>query len=181
MTWPGSSEVPCSSQWYSNFLPLRWLTSEEPDLFSGILSTTAVFGFCHGNQDPQLSLDQEEGSEWKKLPHWECCITLQYSHAFCHVLTWISHGCTCVSHPKPPYHLPPHPIPLCCPSAQALSALFHAWNVDWRSISYMVIYMFQSYSVKSSHPHLLPESKRLFFMSVSFCCLAYIGSLLPSF
>ena len=29
-------------------------------------------------------------------------ITLQYSGGFCHTLTWISHGCTCVPHPNPP-------------------------------------------------------------------------------
>ena len=38
-------------------------------------------------------------------------ITLQYCHGFCHTLTWISHGCTCVPHPEPLSHLPPHPIP----------------------------------------------------------------------
>ena len=43
----------------------------------------------------------------------------------------------------------------------------HAWNLDWRSVSYMVTYMFQCYSLKSSHPHLLPESKSLFCTSVS--------------
>ena len=32
----------------------------------------------------------------------------------------------------------------------------HAWNLDWRSVSYMVTYMFQCYSLKSSHLHLLP-------------------------
>ena len=31
---------------------------------------------------------------------------------FCHTLTWISHGCTCIPHPDPPSHLPLHPIPL---------------------------------------------------------------------
>ena len=31
------------------------------------------------------------------------------------------------------------PIPLGCPSALALSALFHASNLDWSSISHMVI------------------------------------------
>ena len=34
-------------------------------------------------------------------------------------------------------------------------------------LSHMIIYMFQCYSLKSSHPHLLPESKRLFYTSVS--------------
>ena len=27
-------------------------------------------------------------------------ITLQYCGAFCHTLTWISHGCTCIPHPE---------------------------------------------------------------------------------
>ena len=32
-------------------------------------------------------------------------ITLQYCSGFCHTLTWISHGYTCISHPNPPSHL----------------------------------------------------------------------------
>ena len=44
-------------------------------------------------------------------------ITLQYCSGFCHTLTWISHGFTCVSHPIPPSHLPLHLIPLGLPSA----------------------------------------------------------------
>ena len=39
-------------------------------------------------------------------------ITLQYCSGFCHTLTWISRGFTCVPHPDPPSCLPPHPIPL---------------------------------------------------------------------
>ena len=64
-------------------------------------------------------------------------ITLQYCSGFCHTLTWISHGFTCVPHPEPPSHAPPHPIPLGHPSAPALSTclmhptwtgdLFHTW------------------------------------------------------
>ena len=38
-------------------------------------------------------------------------ITLQYCSGFCHTLTWISHGFTCVPHPDPPSHLHLHPIP----------------------------------------------------------------------
>ena len=49
-------------------------------------------------------------------------ITLQYRGGFCHTLTWISHECTCVPHPETPSNLPPHPIPLGCPSVLALSA-----------------------------------------------------------
>ena len=52
--------------------------------------------------------------------------------------------------PVPSYpHLPPHPILLGCPSAPALNALFHALNLGWLSISHMVMYMFQCYSLKS--------------------------------
>ena len=65
-------------------------------------------------------------------------ITLQYCSGFCHALTWISHGCTCVPHPEPPSHNPPPPIPLGHHSAPALStclmhqnwtgSLFHIWQ-----------------------------------------------------
>ena len=94
-------------------------------------------------------------------------ITLQYCSGFCHTLTQISHRCTCVPHPETPSHLLPHPIPQGRPSALALSALSHALNLDWRSISHMVMYMFQCYSLKSSHPRLLPQSPKVFFISVS--------------
>ena len=43
-------------------------------------------------------------------------ITLQYCSGFCHTLTWISHGFTCIPHLDPPSHLPLHPIPLGLPS-----------------------------------------------------------------
>ena len=101
-------------------------------------------------------------------------IMLQYCSGFCHTLTWISHGCTCVPHPEPPSHLPPHPIPQGCPSAPALSALFHASNLHWWSVSHMVIYMLQCYSLKSSHPRLLPQSPKVCSLYLClFCCLAY--------
>ena len=97
-------------------------------------------------------------------------ITLQYCGGFFHTLTWISHGCTCVPHPKSPSHLPLHPIPLGCPSAPALSAVIHTLNLDWWSTSHMVIYKFQCYSLKSSHPPRVQKS----VLSLSlFCCLAY--------
>ena len=73
-----------------------------------------------------------------------------------------------------PSHVPPHPIPQGHPSALALSALSHASNLNWRSISHMVIYMFQCYSLKSSHPCLLPQSPKVCSLSLClFCCLAY--------
>ena len=66
-------------------------------------------------------------------------ITLQYCSGFCHTFTWISHGCTCIPHPEPPSHLPPHPIPQGLPSAPAPSTLSRALNLDSRSISHVVI------------------------------------------
>ena len=101
-------------------------------------------------------------------------ITLQYCSGFCHTLTWVSHGCTCVPHPEPPTHLPPHPIPQGHPSAPALSTLSHALNLNWWSILCMIIHMFQCYSLKSSHPRLLPQSPKDCSLHLClFCCLAY--------
>ena len=101
-------------------------------------------------------------------------ITLHYCSGFCHTLTWISRGCTCVPHPEPPSQLLPHPIPQGHPCAQVLSALFKASKLDWWSISHMVIYMFQCYSLKSSHPHLLPQSPKVCSLCLClFCCLPY--------
>ena len=87
-------------------------------------------------------------------------ITLQYCSGFCHTLIWISHGFTCGPHPEPLSHLPPHLIPLGHPSAPALSTLSHALNLDWRSVSHMIIHMFQCYSLRPSHPRLLPQSPK---------------------
>ena len=77
-------------------------------------------------------------------------------------------------HPEPPSHLPPHPIPQGHPSSPVLSALLHASNLDWRSLSHMIIYMFQCHSPKSSHPLPLPQSPEDCSIHLClFCCLAY--------
>ena len=58
-----------------------------------------------------------------------------------------------------------------CTSPEHVS---HASNLDWRSVSHMIIYMFQCYSVKSSHPHPLPQSPK--DCSIHLClffCFAY--------
>ena len=96
-------------------------------------------------------------------------ITLQYCSGF--VIHWHESAIGLHVFPilNPHSHLPPHPIPLGHPSAPALSALSHAWNLDWRSISHMVIYMFQCYSLKSSHPRLLPQSPKI--CSLHLCLL----------
>ena len=59
-------------------------------------------------------------------------ITSQHCSGFCHTLTRISHGVTCIPHPDAPSHLPLHPIPLGLPNAPAPSTcLMHpAWAGD---------------------------------------------------
>ena len=95
-------------------------------------------------------------------------------YLFCHTLTWIHHECTCVPHPEPSSHLPPHTIPLGHPSAPAPSIQYHALNPDWRLISYMILYMFQCHSPKSSHPLPLPQSpKDCSIHQCLFCCFVY--------
>ena len=49
---------------------------------------------------------------------------------FCHTLTWIHHGCTCVPNPERPSHRHPHIISLGHPSAPAPSILYQTWTGD---------------------------------------------------
>ena len=93
---------------------------------------------------------------------------------FCHTSTRNCHGCTRVPNPEPPSHIPPYSIPLGHPSAPAPSILYPASNLDWQFVSYMILYMFQCHSPKSSHPLPLPQSPKDCFIHLClFCCLAY--------
>ena len=89
-------------------------------------------------------------------------------HWFWYTSTWICHGCTWVPNPEPLSHLPPHTISLGHHSAPAPTFL------DLRFISYMMLYMFQSHSPKSSHPLPLPQSPKVCSIHLClFCCLTY--------
>ena len=93
---------------------------------------------------------------------------------FCHISKWICHRYTCVPHPEPSSLLPPHTIPLDRPNAPAPSIQYHALNLDWRLISYMILYIFQCHFSKSSHPLLLPQSpKDCSIHQCLFCCLVH--------
>ena len=72
----------------------------------------------------------------------------------------------------------PSPISLSIPSLPSGSSqctspehLSHASNLDWRSVSHLIIYMFQCYSLRSSHPRLLPQSPKVcsIHLCLSFC------------
>ena len=75
---------------------------------------------------------------------------------------------------SPASHLPPRTIPLGHPSAPAPSILYPASKLDWRFVSYMIVYMFQCHSPKSSHPLPLPQSLKVCSIHLChFCCLTY--------
>ena len=93
---------------------------------------------------------------------------------FCHISTWIRHRYTRVPHPEPSSLLPPRTIPLGRPSAPAPSIQYHASNLDWWLISYMILYMFQCHSSQSSHPLPLQQSpKDCSIHQCLFVCLVY--------
>ena len=86
-------------------------------------------------------------------------------------LPWVY---TCSQSRNPLPSPPPHIIPRGHPSAPAPSILYPASNIDWQFISYMIIYMFQCHSPKSSHPLPLPQSPKVRAIHLClFCCLPY--------
>ena len=93
---------------------------------------------------------------------------------FYHTSTWIHQRYTCVPHPESSSLLPPHTIPLGHPSAPAPSIQYCASNLDWRLVSYMILYIFQCHSPKSFNPLSLPQSpKDCSIHQCLFCCLVY--------
>ena len=81
-------------------------------------------------------------------------------YCFCQISKWIHHRYTCVPHPEPSSLLPPHTIPLGHPSAPVPIIQYCVSNLDWRLIPYMILYVFQCHSPKSSHPLPLPQSPK---------------------
>ena len=73
--------------------------------------------------------------------------------------------------PEPPSLLPPRTIPLGCPSVPAPRIQCHASNLVWWFVSYMILYMFQCHSPKSSHPLSLPQSPK--DCSILLCLFGY--------
>ena len=108
-------------------------------------------------------------------------ITLQYCGGFCHTLTWISHGCTCVPHPELPFHLPPHPIPQVVPVHWLWMPCFmhQTWTGDLFHICSYTCFT----AILSNHPILAFShrvQKSVLYICVSFA-VSHTGSLLPYF
>ena len=87
---------------------------------------------------------------------------------FCHTLTWIHHGCTCVPKHEAPSHLPPHNIFLGHPHAPAPSKLHPASDIDWRFNSHDSIHVRMPFSQIIPPSPSPSESKSPLYTSVSF-------------
>ena len=113
--------------------------------------------------------------------HCRCCSADNADDHCSHTSTCIRHRYTRVPHPETLSLLPPCTIPLGHASAPAPSNQYHASNLDWWFVSYMILYMLQCHSPKSSHPLPLAQSPKDCSIHLClFCCLAYRISL-PSF
>ena len=146
--------LPGKSHGWKSLVGCSTGSHKELDTTKQIHFHTSLSCFVEGNGNPLqcscLENPRDRESWWAAVyevtQSWTRLKWLSSSSSS-HTLTWISHGCTSVPILKsPPTSFPSHPSG--CPSALALSALFHTLNLDWWSLSHMVIYMFQCYSLK---------------------------------
>ena len=97
-------------------------------------------------------------------------ITLQYCGGFCHTLTWVSYGCTCVPTSQTTSHHLPHPSGLSqhagfeCP----ISCIKLGPVICFTYGNIHVSILFSQITPPSSSP---PESKSLFCTSISLAIL----------
>ena len=95
-------------------------------------------------------------------------ITLQYCSGFCHTLTWISHGCTCVLKSQTP--LPPPS--LSHPSGLSQSTCFEC-PVSCIKLGLAIYFTYDNIHVSVLFSQIIPpspsptDSKSLFLTSVS--------------
>ena len=95
-------------------------------------------------------------------------ITLQYCGGFCHTLTWISHGCSCVS---PSWKALPPPSPSHPPGSSQCTSPEHP--VSCIELGLAIYFTYDNIQVSMLFSQIIPplpsptESKSLFFTSVS--------------
>jgi len=96
-------------------------------------------------------------------------LTLQYCIGF----AIYQNESTTGIHVFPILNPPPSSLPI--PSLWVVPSMqYRASNLDWRLISYMILYIFQCHSPKSSHPLPLQQSpKDCSIHQCLFCCLVY--------
>ena len=99
-------------------------------------------------------------------------LTLQYCIGF----AIYQHESATGIHVFPILNPPPSCLPV--PSLWVIpvhpSIQYCALNLDWWLVSYMILYIFQCHSPKSSHPRPLPQSpKDCSIHQCLFCCLIY--------
>ena len=106
---------------------------------------------------------------------------------FCHILKWIHHRHTRVPHPEPSSLLPPHTIPLGCPSAPAPSIQYQCIKYTvhqiWTGDSFHIWYYTYFNAILPNHLTLSLShrvQKTVLYINVSFT-VSYTGLLLPSF
>ena len=134
------------ASWKKSYDKPRWHIKKQRHYFAHIGSSSQRYGFSSSHVW-MWELDHKESWGLKNLSFqtsvgedfffsfiftsWRL-ITLQYCSGFCHTLTWISHGFTCIAHPDTPFHLPLYPLPLGLPGAPGLSTcLMHpTWAGD---------------------------------------------------
>ena len=103
-------------------------------------------------------------------------ITLQYCGGFCHTLTWISHGCTCVPHPDPPS--PSHPS-----GSSQCTSLEHPVPCIKRGL--VIYFTYDNIHVSVLFSQIIPPSpsprvqESVLYTCVSFA-ISHIGSSWPS-
>ena len=89
-------------------------------------------------------------------------ITVYYCDGFWHIhqhesATWIHVS----RYPEHNSNLPCYPMASGFFHSTRVGCIFHALHLHWASLLYMVIYLFQCYFLKSSHPWTLPLSLRV--------------------
>ena len=119
---------------------VRWLATNPGRCWRSLWRGRAVSSPCLGAESDHRWY--ERSSSWRPtsfgflfsssfIISWRL-LTLQYCSGFCHTLTWISHGFTCVPHPDPPSRLPPpHPSGSSqCTSPEHLSHAFFTATIQ---------------------------------------------------
>ena len=122
-------------------------------------------------------------------------ITLQFCSGFCHTMTWISHGLTCIPYPDPPSHLPQqvYSYPLCPPPGKPMymllgmgpTSFLSMWISNYTSTIHWKDCPFPYWMVLSSFDNHLTIYVRIyflaFFLSVSLSLMPKILFWLCSF